>query len=586
MPRGLAALLFLLLIPMSVAAAGAECISPTLFVVGSVRDQAGEPPDADVEVSDAAGKTIGFDHTKADGTFAVRAQGQPSEITVRCRFCAVSRTSTDGKAPLVIIVRRYVGVFQTLPSQEDLAALPYSDLGSALSLAPYVLPIMYGTTVTDISDRGLDHGKGLIIEDGVPVYNPATGRSGIEDMPAHYASASGMQGPENAFLYGGYAAGGTFDITSQMQEPTAALEEGVEPALAVHAHSDDVFADAGISKNTYGDVRKRVDLAYDTDFHGGRLDISGADGSVGLERIAYTTSSRKYLTFAEISADNMTNANGTLARFQIEHPDTVTLMYGVSAQQLNAEDSPTLSNAHIADDTAYVQAKAGNERASFNAGASLAQIGVTDALSGLKRHGDAQAGQFSLAGQMQLGRSFRIHADASTSARAPTLYELHEQAQPNTPATSRLLQGALSYEDARRIRMEVIVFHEALNAVQRQDTQGIGTSLAWQLTPLITLRAWTLHNTVDQAYQFDASSPYTPIGALASGRSVLWSTYDNPSGARFDMVVHRDAVRTGPVVDMDGDVLLPVTSHIKLVAGTYRASKARFWSLGFRLYKT
>jgi hypothetical protein len=582
MPCVLAALFFLSL--MSVAA-GAEVISPTPLVVGSVRDQAGEPPDASVEVSDAAGKTIGLGHTNADGTFAVGVQGQPSEITVRCRFCAVTRTRPDGTAPLVIIVRRYAAIFQTLPSQEDLAALPYSDLGSALALAPYVLPIMHGMTVTDISDRGLDRGKGLIIEDGVPVYNSATGRSGIEDMPAHYASASGMQGPENAFLYGGYAAGGTFILTPRTQETSVALEEGVEPALAVHAHSDDVFADAGISKNAYGDVRKRADLAYDTDFLGGRLDISGADGSVGLERIAYTTSSRKYRTFAEVSANNMTNANGALAHFQIEHPDTVTLIYGVSVQQLNAEDSLTFSNAHIADDTAYVQAKAGNESASFNAGASLAQIGVTDAFSGIKKHGDAQTGQFSLDAQMKLGRSFRIHADASTSARAPTLYELNAQAQPNTPATSRLLQGALSYEDARRIRMEVIVFHEALNDVQGQDTQGIGTSLVWQLAPLVTLRAWTLHNTVNQAYQYDASSPYTPIGAIASGRSVLWSTYDNPSGARFDMMFHRDAIRTGAVVDMDGDILLPVTSHIKLAAGSYRASTARFWSLGLRLYK-
>jgi len=125
-----------------------------------------------------------------------------------------------------------------------------------------------------------------------------------------------------------------------------------------------------------------------------------------------------------------------------------------------------------------------------------------------------------------------------------------------------------------------------LNDIQSQDTQGIGTSLAWQLAPLVTLRAWSLHNSVNQAYQYDASSPYTPIGAIASGRSVLWSTYDNPSGARFDMMVHRDAVKTGAVVDMDGDILLPVTSHIKFAAGSYRANTARFWSLGLRLYKT
>jgi hypothetical protein len=68
------------------AAAGAENLSPTLLVVGSIRDQAGNPPGADVEVSDATGKTIGRDHTKADGTFAVAVQGNPNEVVVHCRF--------------------------------------------------------------------------------------------------------------------------------------------------------------------------------------------------------------------------------------------------------------------------------------------------------------------------------------------------------------------------------------------------------------------------------------------------------------------------------------------------------------------
>jgi hypothetical protein len=574
----LAALLFL---SLSSVAAGAELLSPTLFVVGSVRDQAGESPDAEVEISDAASKTIAFGHTKADGTFAIGIQGQPSEVTVRCRFCAVTRARIGQAAPLVIIVRRYVAISQSLPNQDDLAALPYSDLGSALALAPYVLPIVRGTTVSDNSDRGLDRGKGLIIENGVPLYNPATGRSGIQDMPAHYASASGMQGPENAFLYGGYAAGGTFDITSRTQEPAVALEEGLEPALAVHGHFDGAFADAGISKNAYGDVRKRIDVAYDTDFRGGRLDVSGAGGSVGLERIAYATSSRKYRTFAQVSVNNMLNANGSLAHFQIEHPATVTLTYGASARQINAEDSLTLSNAHIADDRAYVQAKGGNERASFNVGASLARIGATNASSGIKGHGDAQTGQFSLGGQMHLGSFFRIEADACASARAPTLYEMNAQAQLNTLEKSRLLQTAFSYEDARRVRMEVVVFREALSdLLVRQSTRGVGASLAWQLAPLVTFRVWSLHNVAPDGDQIDSSPAYTLVG---SGRSVLWSTYENPFGARFDMIVHRDTFTTGAVVGMDGDVLLPLSPSMKLAAGSYRVRTARIWSLGLRI---
>jgi hypothetical protein len=143
-----------------------------------------------------------------------------------------------------------------------------------------------------------------------------------------------------------------------------------------------------------------------------------------------------------------------------------------------------------------------------------------------------------------------------------------------------LLDAGIDYDDAHRVRVGTMVFRESLSGFANRQTTGFGFSLAWQFAPLLSLRAWTLH---DAAQQSSAPLPYIPYAPLGLSRSVVWFSYDNSPGVRFDAIVHRDVFGASEETDVDGGIALPIARGIALTFGTQRSLGRRSVYAGLRL---
>jgi hypothetical protein len=583
---------------LAVLALGALCAPaasaqtlPTPLLVGSVRDQRGEPLDAEVTLVGTEGQELGHDQTQSDGTFAIVPRGKANAVVVHCRFCAPTRRLIDGQGSVIIIVPRYTALAERFPDERDMEALPYADLADTLALAPYILPSS-DQGDSSVSDRGLDGGNALILDDGIPVYNLADGYSGLDAMPSRYTGEIGFGEPNRAFTYGNYAGGGTFSITPRTETSSAALDIGRDADVSAHLESGKLFAAAGSSKNADGLVRRRGDLSYDADMAGGRLDIGlAAMSSLGdatasanryadREHIAYATASRKYRTFvsfgsstassalAASGAQPATHSSSLFTSVRVEHPGPVTLTYGALSQRSTGAYD-TASTGRLAEDLVYAEGRTDGRRTSIDAGASLSHIDTARSIGTQQQRISTQIGLASFAAQTALGRWFDLHADASTSMRVPTLAQTYPQASAQNAFAlerSTLIETALSFQDARRIHAQTSLFRETEHGFEEQRVQGLGLSFSWQIAPLVAVRAWTLRSDMGE----------TPE------RSVLWSTYDNPSGIRVDAIVYRDGSAGGKEVALDGDIVIPLPPRLRLSVGTRRTNQTRCWSIGAR----
>jgi hypothetical protein len=600
---------------MFVLAFGLACVHPafaqapvpSVLVVGSVRDQGGRPIAAQVEAEDVAGHPVGSDRTRSDGTFSIAVNGgAPAFVVVRCPFCAPARAPVSGEAPVIVIVRHYDRVAGDGLSARDVAALPYSEPGDVLALAPYVVPSSIGgTTVTDVSYLGLERGRSLILDDGVPAYDLASGASALADFPSRDADDVDSFGPERAFTYGSYAGGGTNALAPQ-HSTTIGVNTGLEPSFLLRAGAGPAFAGVAESQNADAVIRRRGDLGFDGDFAGGDLQANFADSAIvndgasaapdrntALASISYATSSRHYRTFFSAGGASLqssfvqgggvlgTRASDLFASLRVEHPARVTVAYGALSERLTASYDAFFAG-HVADDLAYVEASAGGARSSIDGGVSVSQIGTTRNLGLGDQQSDAQAALVSISGRTALGRWFSLRAAASTSLRVPTLGEA--SAEPSPANVLDLERGAtsefgLEYADFRRLRVGGVLAHEDLTGFGDRDTVSLGFSAAWQIAPLLSLRVWTLHNDVTQ---YGTPTIYSLMGPGPVGRCVLWTTYENSFGLRVDGIAHRDVYAGHAITNVDGDVLVPLVAKVQLSAGTYREGGLRRTSVGLR----
>lgn len=609
---------------LAVACSAGAAAAPAPLVLGSVRDGDGAPvADALVRAYDASGRQVGADRSDASGTFAVTVSSAPTSVEVSCRYCArrripmsVPRAEDDPQPPLVVIVTRFHALASSMPTQRDFAALPYSRPADAISLAPFVLPAppVQGSS-GDVSDRGLGRSYGLILDQGAPTYDLARGDSVLSDFPDRSVQRVDMQPASAAYRYGSYAEGGTFVIDERGDAPAAAaFDSGFDEVVAGYARAGDFAPAAAISRDAdAGVVRRRVGLDFEGDFAGGVLRV-GAVGSdqhafvptpldpqrnVNILHFEYATASRRYRTFVDGSASDTriddslafgtgdhTSSSALVAGLRVEHPATITTAFGVNAERYTGEyfvgfDSSMLS-ARVGDDLAYFQVSGGNERASFDAGASLSQVWVDENHYGVEQDGRGQAFLPSFSARLSLGGPFGLTASASRSLRIPTLTELASLAngpEGQPVELGSLLEGGITFDETRRVRAEATLFRENLAGFTDRRLTGVGVSVTWQIAPLFSLRAWTLHDTADTLSPALLYAPYSP---LVVSRGVLWSTYDNGT-LRADAIVHRDLVDGPPETDVDGDVVLRLNPPLAITAGTSRRSGLRTTYLGLRL---
>lgn|GEM_PF-2230685 len=585
---------------VALAASPAVAGEAAPLVVGSVRDQRGAPvTGADVTAFDRRGRPEGHDRTDAVGTFAMKLLDAADVLEVRCAHCRPARIAlAPGGDNVVVIVTRYEALESDVPGPADVAALPNAAPAAVLGLVPFALPANGG-----ISDRGLAGGRGLVLSDGAPLVDLATGLSGLSYFPDRYARDVAVAGPERAYRYGIDAGGGIFAL-DQIAPGTSfgSADAGRASSLALLPSAGAANAGAGVSSDGTTLVR-RADADYDGSFAGGSLragyDAASALGASGTSasdastaRLSYATASRTYRTSFDAFASGAAYAASPAATygaqyldadFRLERPGPVTLAAGANLSRQSASLGATYpygSSAfgRVDDVTAYVDAHAADNRTTLDAGLGLTDVAATVNAGDGPLAATHLAALPSIALRTALGGGAYVRAAYSESARVPTLLETSSLPQPLAPAFERgeLAESALGFDDARRVRAEAIVYQEFTHGFDERRLDGVGVSVAWQLAPLVSVRAWSL-----RASPLTFSSPLVPENDAS--RQLFWTTYANPAGLRFDAIAHRDAATAARAAyAFDLGALAPLVPRVSLAAGTAQLAGTRHYFVGLR----
>jgi hypothetical protein len=576
----------------------------TGLLVGSVRDTEGNAlAGASVTARDSRGTVVGHDRTAANGTFAIVPDGTAVELDVTCTYCRSEHVSAGANTNFAIVVLRYTALAGGVPSGGDLQALPYVRPADVLGLIPYALPAPSGN---DVSDRGLQRGHGLILDGGAPVYDISTGESALIDFPGRYMQQIDAISADQAFRYGSYAGGGTFAL-DQLGDTTLLSGDSGEPSTLALEPRFGVLAPAAGLSDEDGFVQRRADLDVATPFAGGalRAGITEADSAatpgpfdayrnIQIARVSYATESRNYIsslgatTAAWNETDGLANASetgGSDTSFsaRLERPNGIDVAAGASfTAQTGYDETSTnaaLLSGRVTTGTAYLEAHGDARAVGFFAGLGLSNVTQHDSFDSITKSGSELVLLPSLEVHANSGL-FGLSAGLSNSLRAPTLLEV-EAANSDALERGNLLDATLSYDDRARLRLEATVFQEYLQGASAQRTLGLGGSLVWQIAPRLSLRFWTLN---DSQQLFTGPNAYLPPMTPAPlGRQVLWTTYQAPAGIRFDAILQRN-VTNGSQLSLDGDVVVPLTARLNLVAGTSRPNGKRSYSAGLRLH--
>jgi hypothetical protein len=268
------------------------------------------------------------------------------------------------------------------------------------------------------------------------------------------------------------------------------------------------------------------------------------------------------------------------ADLRIEHPAQITLAAGAAATLQTGyalEAAPLTGRA--GDETLYVDARTGTERDGAYAG--LAVSNVADRVS--LGYGPMNLGQLALVpsfgGTIPIGTDgFYARAGYSQALRAPSLAESYAEQTAYGGAVDRdeLAQTALGYDSGARLRAEAVAYREDDHQSSDVRQYGIGASLVWQVAPLISVRTWTLRAAPDDVTNYGSTT------FADASRQVLWASYANGDGIRFDAIAHRDVHALASGIGLDGDAYVPLTRDVAVDAGTARTFGPRHFYIGVR----
>ncbi len=172
--------------------------------------------------------------------------------------------------------------------------------------------------------------------------------------------------------------------------------------------------------------------------------------------------------------------------------------------------------------------------------------------------------------------------DASGSFTLPTLWEqyaFHDGYHTFVYDRNSLYSATLSYTDDARVRVSV----EAASQHVSGNTNGLvvsdGVSIAWQIAPAISLRAWTMHVSDSTAPSY--GNPFYGSG-MPSDVNALWLTYENGAAVRVDAIYRRDILNREPFYHIDADVSGPITDRLRWYAGVEDRQRTNDLDVGVR----
>jgi len=574
------------------------------LIVGSVRDWDGRPIEgASVRATDAAATVVAQGRTDELGTFAMHLSRAAAVLEIRCTHCRSQRVAVTEDTNVAIVVTRYGALESDLPDANDLAALPYGRVVDALGLVPFVLP---GAGGASVNDRGLGGGRGLVADDGAALADLATGASALIDFPERSVRHLNVTRANEAFRYGPYAAGGIFTLDTFDDVSVAAVDGGRPSSLALAPVLGTLHPAFAVSSDD-GVLARRGDLDLATPFAGGalRLGLTNGDERLGANaptvardfagaRLAYATASRLYRTFIDAATNHTvvaesgvtpTNYSSAYSEggFRLERPGAIGLAAGVRVTQQSASYDRYLPLSSALDGranswTTFLEAHVADSRTRVDVGIGSS---VVSAQATIRTAAATQRALLpSLGLREALGGGYYARAGFSESLLVPGVLQSAVQSF-QTPAAQaargELLETALGFDAGGRLTAEAIAYREYARGGGDRRLEGVGASIKWQVSPLISLRAWSLRTGALNVLTL----PYT--ATLPASRQVLWASLLSHDALRIDAILHRDVpYGTRGVVALDGDVLVPLRPHLAVDLTTSRRDGLRRYAIGLR----
>jgi hypothetical protein len=593
-------LLFLTL-PALLAAA------PAPLVVGVVRDQYGSPI-AGAQVT--AGSTLAT--TDVQGTFALNAQA--ASVTISCDYCLSLMVSVAPNEPVIAIVHRYDAIAQDTPSDRDIASAPYSRAEYIASLRPFTVlenssRVLPGAR---LSDRGASPRGMLVLDGGIPLYDVASDETPFVAFPSHAVRQIATRPPSDAFLYGDYAGGGTLQLdthTTDAYGGTAAagssssvqamqtLGNNAWSAAISHdpddnrargdagariANGDDAFdLRAFLAQDAFAPASESVN----TSLGGARLAFESArentvDASVTADGGRYdgTSSALRYSAkWSDVQAQSGVHTN---ARVQFFTGAAVRISSG--SYSTTANTLPLVSGA-ISQTRVDMGAQTAGERYELRAGIGAFDVHYGGGASGAHTALDGGAVIPGVFGSYAFTPHWSIQMQGGGSFVLPTILETFVS-PPDGPGLkldrNSLLEATLRYADLRRFHVDVTALDEHLSGLDNGTIQSAGISTSWQVTPVLSLRAWLLHENAN-------TQPYEPLyrfGTLPKAATVgsYWLTYES-SGLRVDAIYRRDLLDYSIDPHFDASLSAPIAPEMRVFAATEQIAGKRSVTIGVRV---
>ena len=537
-------------------------------MVGSVRDQHGAAvARAAVTAFARSGVRLGSATTDAAGTFALAAEGA-ARLAIACRYCMPVELSVQDGQPAVAIVRRFDALFDDSPSPADLANLPYAHVESAMALRPYTL--LRQTTAalpgSQLSDRGLSPSDALLFDAGVPNYDFADGTSPYETIPQAYQQTGAIAPPEDAFAYGDRAGSGIVALDPFDDGNAGAALTGSDQTLRLQAGSDFARVVAATYSNASeswqrsdAELRLPLSTAQTLEFSGGTSQgrqygdpLSALNSSFSFARASFDDAQPNADLYASYVVDRggYGAALGGTALSDVWSDSSFSA--GARSRgpvALFADASDRLSTG-IYDDSFYSQARiagtltqtrfdAGIDATSSDvdasAGVGLFGAGFTGGSYGTSVPASARLATPSVLVKLFPDSKWSANLGASGSFTLPNLWQ---QYAPNDGDDglvydrNALYDATLTYTDQARLRVSVEGALQHVAGSTNGTVTSTGVSVAWQIAPAISLRAWTMH-VDDTTVATPPYSPFYPSGTPATVNA-FWLTYDNGGALRVD----------------------------------------------------
>lgn len=589
----------------------------TALIVGSVRDQHGAAvARAEITALGRSGARLASGTTDAAGTFALPVAGA-ARLAIVCRYCLPAEVPIQEGQPAVAIVRRFDALFDDSPSPSDLANLPYAHVESAMALRPFALLRQTTTALpgSQLSDRGLSPSDALLVDAGVPNYDFADGTSPYETIPQAYQQTGSMAPPEQAFAYGDRAGSGivALDPFDDGNAGTALI--GGDQTVRLQAGSDFARIVAATYSNA-SESRQRsdaeVELPLSTvqtlSFSGGTSQgrqygdpLSELNSSFSFARALFDDAQPNADLYASYVADRGGYGAAVVGTTLSDVWSDSDFTVGARSRgpvSVFADASDRLSTG-IYDDSGYGQSRIAGTltQTRFDAGIDATSKDV-DASAGVGWFGNAftgGSGGTSLPSSAQLATPSLLvtfFPDSKWSANLGasgsfTLPNLWQQYAPNDDDNAlvynrnALYDATFTYTDDARLRASVEVASQHVAGSTNGIVTSTGVSVAWQIAPVLSLRAWTMHVNDTTA----PSPPYVlfyPPGAPATVNA-LWLTYDNGGALRIDAIYRRDLLNGAPFEHVDGDVSGPISGRLRWYAGVEDRQRTTYLDIGLRL---